>query len=189
MQRELKLRVHAQSTWGALAGEDWLGRFVRTLEAGRRRAPRWQVRLLDGSDGRVGWRAEAHAADRTMRISLTADGDGDPGAAEWRLRLESGPLERAPRLRGAEWWVGALLAVAGYLAAREHVGVLGALAAAVALWLTCGILPHLFERPLPELGDEPDPADQDLLDRVQRGAASFAGFELLTTEWSEPELP
>jgi hypothetical protein len=186
MQRELHLRVHAESTWGGLAGEDWLGRFVRTLEAGRRPAAKWQVRFLDGSEGRIGWQAVAHEADRTWTLALTADGDGEPGLAEWTLAVESGPLERTPRWRGAEWGLGALVAVAGYLAAREHVGVFGALAAAVALWLTCGILPHLFERPLPELGDEPDDVDRELLERVQHGAASFTGFELITNEWSEP---
>jgi hypothetical protein len=52
------------------------------------------------------------------------------------------------------------------------------------------VLPRLAWRAAPPaLGDEPDEVDDELLDRVRRGAAAFAGFRLLTRDWQEPELP
>ena len=57
--------------------------------------------------------------------------------------------------------------------------------------LFCGlVLPQLAWRaPAVTPGDEPDDADSELLDRVRRGAEAFAGFELISPDWAEPDLP
>ncbi len=182
MQRQLKMRLRGGSTWDELAAEEWLPRFVRALEAGRRRAPRWQLRALDEDEGVVGWEAMSERHDRTHRLTLSTEAAADLAAAEWTFTVESG--ERAPvTLRGGEWWVGAALALVGYLVARHRLGVAAALASALALLGACVILPHLFLRSQPPPSDEPDPVDEELLDRVLRGAVGFSGFELSTPDW------
>src|SRR4051812_44177884 len=161
MERQLKIRARAES-W---RDDDWLPRFVRTLEAGRRRAERWHCSLLDD-----GWEAQANRFDRTQRIRLVNDRDD-----HWTLTVESGPRQ-ARTLPGGEWWIGLALGVAAFVAARGSIGTLPALAAAIALMVTCGILPHLARRPIP-VGDEPDAVDEELLARVRRGAEAFTGFQ------------
>ena len=169
MQRELKIRAKAES-W---RDDDWLPRFVRTIEAGRRRADRWQCSLLDD-----GWEARADRFDRTQRIRLVNEHDDD-----WTLTVESGPRD-ARVFPGGEWWIGAALGVAAFVVARGPLGALPALAAAIAVMVTCGILPHLARRPIP-VGDEPDAVDQELLERVRRGAEAFTGFQVLSDWISE----
>jgi hypothetical protein len=169
VQKQLKLRVR-----GA-AEEEWLARFVRTLEVGRRRARRWHLRSLDH-----GWEARSDLADRTERLTLVRSDE------DWTLTVESGPPERAPS-RLNEWLLGVALGLAALSMLRSRWGVV----AAVALLLGCGLfLPRLAWRiPVVTPGDDPDPVDEELLERVRRGAESFAGFELITPEWGEPELP
>ena len=65
-------------------------------------------------------------------------------------------------------------------------------AAALVMLLFAGlVLPHLFWRKTlsPTPGDEPDPVDEELLERVRRGAEAFTGFQLITPDWHEPDLP
>ena len=169
MERRLKIRLRAD----AWRDEQWLPRFVRTLEAGGCRPPRWQLSDLDD-----GWEARADRSDRTQRIRLVNDQDDD-----WTLTVETGPRE-ARALAGGEWWIGAALGVAAFVVGRARLGTMPALAAAIAVMVTCGILPHLARRPAP-LADEPDPVDEELLDRVRRGAEAFTGFQVLD-DWREP---
>jgi hypothetical protein len=178
VQKALKLKIAGTSE------EDWLGRFVRTLEVGRRRARRWTLRPLDHT---VGWEARADLADRTERITLSQH-----GGEEWMLTVESGPPERAPAtVRGGEWLIGVALGVAGFFVARRQIGDALAAAAGLFLLLFCGlVLPHLAWRASPVTpGDEPDEVDSELLDRVRRGAEAFVGFEVVSPEWGEPDLP
>jgi 4-amino-4-deoxy-L-arabinose transferase-like glycosyltransferase len=193
MQKQLKLKLRADQapSWDEVAREEWLARFVRTLEAGKRRARNWHLRPLDLT-GRIGWEARVDRPDRTQRLTLSADNEVAPTAAEWTLIVESGPPESGPAsLRGGEWLVGAALAVAAWLVATPRFGWVAGALAAVTLLLVCGlVLPHLaWRKDSPTPGDEPDPVDEELLDRVRRGAEAFAGFQLITPEWHEPDLP
>jgi hypothetical protein len=178
VQKALKLKIAGASD------EDWLGRFVRTLEVGQRRARRWTLRPLDHT---VGWEARADLADRTERITLLRHAD-----EEWTLTVESGPPERAPaRLPGGEWLVGFALGLAAFDVARRHIGDWPAVGAGLFVLMFCGlVLPDLIWRRAPVTpGDEPDDVDSELLDRVRRGAEAFVGFEVLSPEWGEPDLP
>ncbi len=187
MQKQLKLKIKSGEPH-----EEWLARFVRTLEVGRRRARRWTLRPLDDREGRFGWEARADLSDRTERLTLSLPSDVDPGVSDWTLTVESGPPERAPAtLRGGEWLLGVALGIAAYLVVRRQLGDVPALAAALALLFVCGlVLPHLAWRTAPVTpGDEPDEVDAELLDRVRHGAETFVGFELVTPDWGEPDLP
>jgi hypothetical protein len=192
MQKQLKLKLRTDTSWDEVARDEWLARFVRTLEAGQRRARRWHLRSVSDG-GRFGWEARVDRADRTQRLTLSADNDVAPMAAEWTLVAESGPPETpAIQLRGGEWLVGAALAVAAWLVVRPGFGSIVAGAAALVMLLFAGlVLPHLFWRKTlsPTPGDEPDPVDEELLERVRRGAEAFTGFQLITPDWHEPDLP
>jgi hypothetical protein len=178
VQRALKLKIAGASD------EEWLARFERTLEVGRRRARRWTLRPLDHAHG---WEARTDLGDRSERLTLSQLSD-----EEWSLTVETGPPERAPAtLRGGEWLIGIALGLAAFFVARREIGDWPAAAAGLALLWFCGrVLPHLAWRPAPVTpGDEPDSVDHELLDRVRRGAEAFVGFEVLSPEWGEPELP
>lgn len=182
VQRQLKLKIR-----GDAGRDEWLARFVRTLEVGQRRARLWNLRPLDDREGRFGWEARADRSDRTERLTLSLPSDDDPALSEWTLTVESGPPERAPAtLRGGEWLLGLALGVAAFLVVRGALGV----AVGVALLLVCGlVLPYLVWRAPPVTpGDEPDDVDSELLDRVRRGAEVFIGFEVVTPDWHEPDL-
>src|SRR4051812_32122630 len=136
MQKQLKLKVRAGSS--EEAREEWLARFVRTLEVGRSRTRLWDLRALDDSEGRFGWEARADGPDRTQRLILSAAGDLDLAAAEWTLTVESGPPEAAPpALRGGEWWVGLALGIAAFLVVRAQLGTVPGVAAGLGLLLIC----------------------------------------------------
>jgi hypothetical protein len=187
VQRQLKLRIRTidRDDW---PHQEWLARFVRTLEVGQRRARRWSLRALDDREGRCGWEARADRADRTERLTLSLAADDDPALSEWTLTVESGPPEKAPAtLRGGEWLLGLALGLAAFLVVRGSLGVV----AGILLLLACGlVLPYLvWRRPPVTPGDEPDDVDSELLARVRRGAELFVGFEVVTPEWREPELP
>jgi hypothetical protein len=186
VQKQLKLKIRGADH------EEWLARFVRTLEVGRRRARRWSLRPLDDREGRFGWEARADLSDRTERLTLSLPADGDRTVSEWTLLVESGPPERAPAtLRGGEWLIGLALGATAFLVVRGQLGEVPAIIAGLALLLICGlVLPQLAWRAPPVTpGDEPDEVDAELLDRVRRGAEAFVGFEVVTPDWDEPDLP
>jgi hypothetical protein len=81
--------------------------------------------------------------------------------------------------------------MAAFFVAKKQIGDLPAIFAGVFVLLFCGlVLPHLGLRAAPVTpGDEPDDVDSELLDRVLRGAEAFVGFEVLSPEWREPDLP
>jgi hypothetical protein len=82
--------------------------------------------------------------------------------------------------------VGAALALAAFVVARPRIGAVAAALCGLVLALICGeVLPRLAWRAPAPIGDEPDGIDQELLERVRRGAEAFAGFQLLTRDWSE----
>jgi hypothetical protein len=182
VQRTLRLRTHVPASvleWYDLEAEDYLARFLRTLEVGE-----WEVEAVHDRR-RFGWEARMERQERAYRATLmtAASIEQPPPTLEWTLTVESEADLRAPPVSpGGEWWIGALIAVAGGLIVERRAGPSAALVCALALLLLCGLgLPRVLRRGA--LDGALEPAELELLERLRHGAEQFASFELLSPDW------
>jgi hypothetical protein len=182
----------AVDDWQALADKDYLARFLRTLDAGRRFAGawRWSVEPL-AEGGLFGWAATAQLGGRAYVVHLTTEraAETPPASSRWTLLVAAEPGPRGATLRDVRLrrLMGLVLGTLIYFRMRGPLGDTRAMLLAMALALLLFVLLPSFSatQQYPRNAGELHPLDGELLDAIRGGIENFAPFTLTSDDWQD----